>query len=452
MRLFWKVFLLLMLTLLVTAGLSSWLGQKWLAENQAIDSRLNNMASQGEAAASLFEMEDPRAFRRWLHQSVRSQGFHGALVDAQGEQLLRRPLPPEMQGLLQQVMEKKQRVSIINPPMLAVALPVQLEDKTYYWLAISMMTQEELQQGGRDLRMIQLLSAVLIIALLSWLLTRMFTRPIRQLLLNSLQLAAGFFTTRTPQNLSRRKDELGDLARSFDHMAEALEGLVNSHKQIIRDISHELRSPLARLQVALELARNVADDSAADELDRIGIEAERLNDLIGEVLTLARFEQGAVQAQNEPLELHEILQILIEDADFEAEAMDKKVSALLIESCTITGDPLWITRALDNVIRNAIRHTRENGSVEVSLHNRDGHAMITVRDFGEGVDEKLLSDLFDPFFRASEARERHNTKQASGYGLGLAIAKRAIELHHGSIVARNHPQGGLVVTITLPIT
>ena len=451
MRLYWKIFFLLMLTLLVTAGLSGWLSQKWLLENQVIDTRLSTLASLGETAVDLYESEGANAYRQWQRHASRSQHFRAALIDAEGNHVLSRPTPRPLHDLLEQVKREQTRTTIIDLPRLAVALPVSYEGRTYYWLASSHLPADAAQQGSREMLMVRVAITLLVILLISWLLTRMFTRPIRQLQQSSKELGGGNMDARTPESVSSRRDELGDLARSFDHMAEALAGLLNSHKQLIRDISHELRSPLARLQVALELARNEAGDRAVDELDRIGIETERLNELIGEVLTLARFEQGAVQAQHESLQLHEILQNLLEDATFEAEAEHKQVSPLNMEECIVKGDPLWISRALDNVIRNAIRHTRENGSVEVSLLCKNRDAMITIRDFGDGVDGNLLSDLFEPFFRASQARERHNTQKASGYGLGLAIAKRAIELHHGTIFASNHPQGGLEVTITLPV-
>jgi two-component system sensor histidine kinase CpxA len=276
----------------------------------------------------------------------------------------------------------------------------------------------------------------------------MFTRPIRLLQNTTEQFGQGKLTIRTPRAISKRKDELGDLANSFDDMAEQLSSLVNSQKQLLRDISHELRSPLARLQVALELARNESGDKAGEELDRIGKEAERLNELIGEVLTLTRFEQGSVQTENTLIQLDNMLNDIADDATFEAEAMGKSVDINSIEACTIYGDSLWLGRALDNVIRNAIRHTPVGTGILISLSLQGDQARITVRDFGTGVPEKSLPDLFEPFFRTSEARERHS----GGYGLGLAIAQRAVKLHHGHISAANHKDGGLKVTIELPLS
>ncbi|PIW44048.1 MAG: two-component sensor histidine kinase [Zetaproteobacteria bacterium CG12_big_fil_rev_8_21_14_0_65_54_13] len=443
MRLFWKVFLALMLTLLLTAAMSTWLSQKWLLENQAIEMRLMTLASLGETAVSLYEQESPADYHRWLRHTMRSQQFRGTLIDATGRPVLSRPLPPQLQRLAKQVATQQKRITIMKPPLLAVATPVQSESKHYYWIASSHLSPEHM----REEIYMRIAIVLLAIGIVSWLLTRMFTRPIRQLQQRTVLLGQGSLTTRSPADIATRKDELGDLGRSFDAMAAQLDALINSHKQLLRDISHELRSPLARMQVALELARNEAGGKADAELDRIGLEAERLNELIGEVLTLARFEEGAVQVGMSRLKLDDMLRDIAADAAFEAEPEGKSVSCHALAACYVSADKLWLGRALDNVIRNAIRHENSGSCVEITLTLLEKIACITVRDHGNGVDEAKLAHLFDPFFRASEAREHDN----SGYGLGLAIARRAVEMHAGSIVARNHTDGGLQVEITLPV-
>jgi two-component system sensor histidine kinase CpxA len=448
MRLFWKLFFILMLTLILTAGVSTWLGQKWLAENRLIETRLASLARQGETAISLFEAEGTAAYRHWLKRSSRIHRFRGMLLDRHGKRILNRPIPERMRSLADRVLKQKQRINIIHPPMLAVAVPLQGQSESFYWVARSHLSPEQLHKSSEHLLFIRLISTLLAIIFVSWLLTRMFTRPVRLLQNTIEQLGQGKLTARTPTAVSRRKDELGDLANSFDDMAEQLNSLVNSQKQLLRDISHELRSPLARLQVALELARNECGDKAGEELDRIGKESERLNELIGEVLTLTRFDQGSVQADNTPLQLDGILKEIADDAAFEADAMGKSVDIHITEACTINGDSLWLSRALDNVIRNAIRHTPAGAGILISLSLQKDQARITVRDSGTGVPEKSLPDLFEPFFRTTEARERHS----GGYGLGLAIAQRAVKLHNGQISAANHKNGGLEVTIKLPLS
>lgn len=295
--------------------------------------------------------------------------------------------------------------------------------------------------------MIRLAVMLFAIGFVSWILTRMFTRPIQLLRESTIRLGNGALATRSAPHISCRSDELGELARSFDMMAGQLDQLIGSHKQLLRDISHELRSPLARLQVALELARNTASAQAEPELDRIALEAERLNELIGEVLTLARFDQGAVQATPAMIDLDQLLGDIASDAAFEAEAMNKRIEMDELPCCNLMADRVWLGRALDNVIRNAIRHTPIDSCVEISLTCAADSAAIHIRDHGSGVNALKLPHLFEPFFRASDAREHDN----SGYGLGLAIARRAVELHAGTITAHNHADGGLEVIIDLPL-
>ncbi|MDX8405326.1 MAG: ATP-binding protein [Mariprofundus sp.] len=446
MRLFWKVFLTLMLSLLLTAIASSWLSRAWMQEDRAIDARMQQLTSFGSTAASLFETGGARAYRQWLRQHMRSRHFRGALIDRNGRHILAHPLPPELDQLAKRVIAKQQSISLVDLPRLVVAIPVSTDKAHYYWLASAHLSRNEMRRSSNHRVLLRLAMALLAMAAVSWLLTRMFTGPIRQLQHTAIRLGRGDLTTATPGNLSGRKDELGDLARSFDTMTGQLAMLINSQQQLLRDISHELRSPLARLQVALELARNEAGENAAAELDRIELEAERLNELIGEVLTLARFEQGAVQASLQTIALDQVLRDIAEDAAFEAAAMDKTVTCVALAPCSIMADSIWIRRALENVIRNAIRHTTSSVEISLTVPTQAKQLHIMIRDHGKGVDEAQLPRLFDPFFRASEAREH----DGSGYGLGLAIAKRAIDMHFGKIIARNHPDGGLQVEISLP--
>ncbi len=448
MRLFWKLFFILMLTLALTVGVSTWLSQKWLAENQLTETRLTALASYGETAVILFEAEGTSAYRHWLKHTSHTYHFRGMLLDRHGKRVLKRPIPEHIQALADRVLRENKHITVIHPPMLAVAMPLHGKSELFYWIARTRLSPEQLRSGGEYLLFIRLISALFAIIFISWLLTRMITRPVRLLQNTAEQLGQGKLMIRTPKIVSRRRDELGDLANSFDIMAEQLNSLISSHKQLLRDVSHELRSPLARLQVALELARNASGDTAGDELDRIGKESERLNELIGEVLTLARFEEGSVQVEYKLLQLDDMLREISNDAAFEAEAMGKSVEISVFEPCIITGDPLWLSRALDNIIRNAIRHTPVEAGVLISLKLQGDHARITVRDYGSGVSEENLANLFEPFFRTSEARERYS----GGYGLGLAIAQRAVKLHKGHISASNHKDGGLKVIIELPLS
>ncbi|MDQ6993460.1 MAG: ATP-binding protein [Mariprofundus sp.] len=447
MSIFWKLFFTLTTTLVLTASASSWLSSRWLQQDQAIEVRLNSLKNMAVTAVNLYELETPAHYHHWLRESMHKQHIRGALIDQQGRSVSHRPLPLELQPLAKQVIKKRKQLKVIRPPLLAIALPVQVNARVYYWLAASRLSPGKMRQDHKQIWLMQLAMILLAIAIVSGLLSRMITRPIRILQQTSKQLGQGELSIKTPEKLSTRKDELGALAISFDTMSLQLAALIHSHKQLLRDISHELRSPLARLQVALELARNASAGKADSELDRIGREAERLNELIGEVLTLARFEQGGVKSNMQVLQLDQLLTAIVTDAAFEAEAIKKEILYDKPEHCSVRGDYSWLNRALDNVIRNSIHHSSVGSCVEVHLIVYKGRAVITIRDHGDGVEETQLIRLFDPFFRASSAREH----DGSGYGLGLAIAKRAVEMHAGDITACNHRSGGLEVTITLPL-
>jgi len=450
MRLFWKLLLILLVALLLTAVASSWLGRQWSLQNQAIESRLDALEQQGELAASLYQSEGLSTYQRWLRQSMRKQRSIGFLLDARGKHVMQRSLPPELDKLADEVMQSGKAIRHIESTRISIALPIQTGQQTMYWLATSRLPPELIRQNTQTQLGIQLAFALIMLLLVSGLLARMLTRPMGKLARVAHALGEGSLTTRPDPALLDRRDELGDLARNFATMAGQLESLVSSHKSLLRDVSHELRSPLARLGVALEIARSKLDNwetnTIPEELDRIQMEADRLNALIGEVLALARFDQAAVEMAHEPVDLNTLLESLADDLAFEASSEGKHVQLQQALTARCQGDAIWLRRALENIARNATRYTAKDSSVDINLAIRDATVTVNIRDHGPGVPEDALSHLFDPFYRVSDARER----QSGGYGLGLAIARQVIQAHGGDITAANHPEGGLDITVVLP--
>ncbi|HKI61596.1 MAG TPA: ATP-binding protein [Mariprofundaceae bacterium] len=450
MRLFWKLLLTLLVALLLTAVVSNWLGQQWSLQNQSIETRLDALEQQGELAMSLYQNDDPGTYRRWLRQGMRKNHSIGFLLDEHGKHVLQRPLPPEFESLATEVMRSGKSIRMVQPTHISVALPVHAENRTMYWLASSRLPAALIRQNRLTQLGIQLAFALGMLFLVSALLARMLTHPMAHLSRAARIFGEGGLTTRPDPALTNRRDEIGDLARNFTTMADHLESLVNSHKQLLRDVSHELRSPLARLGVALEIARSKMDNGGADtlpeELDRIQMEADRLNALIGEVLSLARFDQAAVEMKHETIDLNALLEHLVSDLSFEASADGKHVVLNQQPPARLSGDAIWMRRALENIARNAIRYTDKQGPVEINQGIRNEKITITIRDHGPGVPESGLNRLFDPFYRVSDARER----QSGGYGLGLAIARQVVRAHGGAIHAANHAEGGLEITIALP--
>ncbi len=280
--------------------------------------------------------------------------------------------------------------------------------------------------------------------LLAWRLTA----PLRTLRSAAQRLAAGDLSARTNVGSHAQGDEIADLGRDFDRMAERIEALMHSQKQLVRDISHELRSPLARLSVALELSRRHANSASGPALDRIEQETARLNDMIGELLTLSLLEGGGNANIMELFDLSSLVAEVVEDCDFEAVADNRRVELSAIEGIQINGNRELLRRALENVVRNALRYTASGSAVEVMLSNGAGQEVsISVRDHGPGVPKEALAEIFRPFYRVAESRDR----QSGGAGIGLAIAARAVELHGGSIKALNMPDGGLEIDMVIPV-
>lgn len=273
------------------------------------------------------------------------------------------------------------------------------------------------------------------------------TRPLRHVRWALDQLAGGHFETRVKPQIGSRRDEIADLGGYLDATAERLERLEASRQQLLYDISHELRSPLSRLRAAIGLARTDPSDVQA-MLARVDLEADRLNGLLDDLLTLSRIEVGSNGLRHDRVDLLELLQAIATDAEFEAKAASRNltVQAQGMFIAVVDGDLIY--RALENVIRNAVKYTEVGTTVEVQADRigDTGLLEITVADRGPGVPDEMLSSIFDPFVRGPAEKENATT----GFGLGLAIAQRALLAHGGEIIASPRPGGGLIVTLRLP--
>jgi len=266
------------------------------------------------------------------------------------------------------------------------------------------------------------------------------TRPVRLLQRAVERFGHGDLSARSG---SVRADELGELARTFDRMADRIETLLAAERRLLLDISHELRSPLARLGVAIELARS--GDELQPNLNRIQKESDRLNSLVGQLLQVTRAEGDPASLRRDPVRLDELVGQLVDDASMEAASHGCAVQYQMHEPVTVAGDAELLRRAVENVIRNAIRHSPRETAVEIKLARSNGRVVVDIRDHGPGVPEEALPRLFDAFYRVETDRNR----TSGGIGLGLSIARRAIELHKGVIRARN-AQPGLEVELELP--
>lgn len=280
-----------------------------------------------------------------------------------------------------------------------------------------------------------------------YLLTKHLTGPIMRLREAAGRMSEGDLSVRLGEDFARRGDEIAGLGRDFDRMAAHLEELIALHHRLLRDVAHELRSPLARLNVALELA---SKDATPASLERIRRESERLSSLIDQLLLLARLDQPARAVQAEHVMMGALVQEIVQDVNYEMQGRGCTVEAELYAEASVEGNPELLRQAVENVIRNAASYTAKDTAVRVIMSveggTDGGQVRITVRDFGPGVPEGNLPHIFRAFYRVSEARE----SRTGGMGVGLAIAEGALRVHNGSIHASNAPGGGLLVELRLP--
>lgn len=280
-----------------------------------------------------------------------------------------------------------------------------------------------------------------------YLLTLYLTGPILRLRQAAQQLAGGRLSTRAPASIERRGDELGALGRDFNTMAARIEELISRQHQLIFDISHELRSPLARLNVALDLAR---EGKAGDlPFDHMESDLVRLNEMIGRLLTIARVDAASVGLEMTTVNLTGLVRQVVVDAGFEAQKRNVAVNMAAPQHCYVRGNAELLHSAIENIVRNAVRYTDAAASVDVSIEfGGKLNLLLTVRDHGKGVPENDLERIFRPFYRVAEARDR----ESGGAGLGLAIADRVIRIHGGTISAENAQPQGLKVIVEIPAT
>ncbi len=283
--------------------------------------------------------------------------------------------------------------------------------------------------------------ALIVITIMSLLLTLSITRPLNRLRNAVHELRQTTFQKEQLSQLAKRRDEFGVLAADFNTMGQRLQGLIKSQQQLLRDVSHELRSPLARLQIALALAERGNEAERTALWPRLHRECERLDTLINEILTLARLDQ--VQAPRQAINIDELLNKLRDDAALLKP--EQKIEMSGIQNFSYQGWPDVLQRALDNLLRNALRFNPQEKPIQIKVTQQPAYLTISVRDYGPGVSEEWLAQLGDSFFRVPGQAQQ-------GYGLGLAIAKRAIEQHDGQLSFSNHPEGGFIATVQLPIT
>ena len=424
--------LFLVLAVLVTLAIRQQAESAWDAEQAQV---LNG-------AVQAYETGGQAALARYLEQVRQSEHVRAYLLNENDEELSGRRLP-EWAKDGERWRPHPPRGGFLGWMMAARPQRQSITSASGHRYTLVVLPPPHGPFGDPGIHGLGIFIAILSSGLVCYLLARYLTSPVVRLRTATQKLAAGDLTARAGVPPPGRHDELAELVRDFDTMADRLEKSVNAQARLMNDISHELRSPLARLNVALGLSRQRS-------LERIELEANRLNELIGRLLTIARLESGDQAMQKVPTRLQELIREIAQDAEFEAQSRKCHVDVTKVDDCMVMGDPSLLRSAVENVVRNAIQYTREGTDVQIHLECRQGatgtEAIIKISDSGPGVPDEALDKLFRPFYRIDDARGR----QTGGVGLGLAITERAVRLHGGTIKASNRSEGGLIIEIRLP--
>ena len=457
--LYLKIFLWFWLAMIVVSGtlvFSVMATQRRLAEarEDQMDSTMTPLIAA--EAARIFEQQGKSGLQGYFRKFGNARHFHPLFYDSDGREILGQSTFADADAVAQLAEQNDVTHVRHEGKGRLVGQRTSGPSGTKYVLVLDMRDPPppkmfDVLSASPAIQMLRFAVVLLAGGLVCFWLARHITAPIRTLRTATRQLAYGKLEARVGEPLTKRQDELADLSRDFDEMAERIQALLASQQRLMGDISHELRSPLARLSVALGLARRQAGPEATAALDRIERETERLNELIGNLLQLSRLESGAAPMGAETVELDGLVREVAEDANFEAQSRNRKVRVIEAESCAIAGSRELVRSAVENVVRNALKYTAEGTDVEVSVKCVSDPAgengVIRIRDHGEGVPEDALEDIFRPFYRVADSRER----SSGGTGLGLTITERAMRVHGGQVKAQNSPAGGLVVELRLPV-
>lgn len=438
LSLFWKLFLTMWLSIVGFSATIGWLNDK-LAREQWAEEPANTF-SRGmiritQRAQQALEIDGRKGLRDELLNIPRMTRSHIYVVGEDEKELLGRD------DALTQLVDRR-----------TVMDTTEFEDgqgNGYTIYTVNRTPPATLLAPGPQGTALRLVAAAVISALISYFLARSLVTPLEELRKASRKIAAGDLATRVSKNMPSRQDEIGQLATDFDLMTSRLQAMQQANQRLLQDVSHELRSPLARMSVALEIARQKGVGAIGSEIDRITLESERLESLVNDVLGLLRESSETVVMTEEVLDLSALMSDLVEVVNYEVPEGKPGITWEQGDPCEFRGDRELLWRAMENLLRNALRYTDPNQGVLLALNvsKRRSRATLEIRDFGIGVPKGELEKIFEPFYRVQESRDR----DSGGHGLGLSIVANAVKHHGGNINAQNAEGGGLLVTVTLPL-
>ncbi|HRH42586.1 MAG TPA: ATP-binding protein [Pyrinomonadaceae bacterium] len=446
MSLFWKIFLWFLLAIALITGVSVFVS--WTTQSEPFTERwktmvANTMNVYTETAKQIYDNEGPAGVQKFLKTiEVSHQNRDVCLASEKVQNCFGESGGKAEAAVLRALKSDKIEFELGNVEENYSAKKFTTAKGENFVVVLRTDFPRVPTPFGPDwkTRIIRILALLLTAALVCYALARYLIKPLLLLRKATKQFADGDLETRSK---IKRRDEIGQLSQDFDEMAARIENLIISQKQLNRDISHELRSPLARMNVALELAKQKSQPETSNLLTRIETESFRLNEMISNILTLSKLESGIAEVVKTDVNLQRVFKAVVDDSKFEADGKGKTIQVLHTDDCKIFGNEQLLRSAIENVLRNALRYTKDK--VEVSLTHANGKVKISIRDYGEGIPEPELKEIFRPFHRVSEARDR----KSGGIGLGLSITEQAVHAHGGVVSAKN-TGNGLCVEISLP--
>jgi signal transduction histidine kinase len=442
--LYWRVLISFCAANLLALALGIFLTQRFIEYSTAVEI---NWSAVAQGADQAFEAGGSTALTEWSLQQ-RREGIEATLYE-NGQALSPIRMPSSVQESLPSWLDEKRDMVLQPWPNLYLAVQqIRGSDGHVRQLVALSRTHSRLRQQTRQTIFLAFQGglSLLFIGFVGWWVARSVAKPVEAISKATRRMAAGELSARVEGQGRRAPEELTQLASDFDAMAERIEALVAHDRSVLQDLSHELRSPLARLHLILDLAQR---SSTPEEAARYFLQAEqeigRLDDMTGEMLALSRLEGGIPGVNREPVDLAALLRESARRAELEAAARHITLDLLDTAPAVVSGNELLLERALDNLIANAIKFSPPGGRVELKAQAQAGHVDVSVRDNGPGVPEAELGSLFRPLFRGS------NASRADGHGLGLAIVQRVVKAHGGDIHAENVDGGGLLVALQLPL-
>src|SRR3990167_1467306 len=448
--LYWKIFISFWLPSTLIIVTTAWVTSELARQSSIPTHEKVFMDSYANAAVTTFESGHSTALLKWLKHAGNSREMTFYFLCSTGNIISVDPPPPVVVQITNDLVHEKLNDGLLKFGNIIVSHEIlSTSGKAYRLAAVSDKPLSHFIQitwAGLTLRLI---IAVIISGLICYLLSIYLTKPLSTLSHAANSIATGQLSTRVGKFKGHYRDEIAELSNNFDHMADKVEKIVKLKERLLQDISHELRSPLARLQIAIELGRKKSGNVAKSEFSRMEEECIYLNSLISEILEYARLDKSVYQLQRANTNITALLQRIIKDANFEFANNRRRATLSTVPDCKLYVDERLLHRAIENILRNALRYSpaQELVSVAANLDKTKGNLVIEIEDHGPGIPGDRLKNIFNPFYRVDKSRE----KKTGGYGLGLAIAKQAIHLHNGEIEVVNQKTGGLKVRITIPL-